>query len=130
MTKCNQAMNEAYASSDEALQQVENMFYAALAIGTEYSFVKKLVNRSGYAEVINSQMQAYDNIKDKWFRLIVGLQETGMIKSTLPLPWIYDLFGGIIDIAIMAQASGDLAVKDVKNLAWQSFKGSIGIINK
>jgi AcrR family transcriptional regulator len=126
---CNQAMNEAYESSNDALRQVENMFYAALIIGTEYSFVKKLFDRSGYSDVVNTEMQAYDNVKDKWFKLIAKLQETGEIGSDVPLPWIYNLFGGMIDIAISAQASGDVAVNDIKKLSWSAFKGSIGIIN-
>lgn len=129
MFKCNQAMNEAYASSNEALQQVENMFYAALSIGTEYSFVKKLSNRSGYSDVVNKETESYDNVKDKWFSLIVQLQQTGVIKSTIPLPWIYNLFGGMIDIAIAAQASGDVAVNSLKQLSWTAFKGSVGITN-
>lgn len=129
MATCNQAMNEAYESSSEALKQIENMFYAALTIGTEYSFVKKLFDRSGYIDVVNGEMEAYDNVKDKWFKLIAKLQENGTIKSALPLPWIYNLFGGIVDIGIAAQASGDVAVNDIKKLSWAAFKGSIGIVN-
>jgi AcrR family transcriptional regulator len=129
MVTCNQAMNNAYESSNDAMIQIENMFYAALTIGTEYSFIKKLFERSGYSDVVNREMEAYDNVKDKWFKLIVTLQETGTIKSIIPLPWIYNLFGGMIDIAISAQASGDIAINDIKKLSWASFKGSIGIIN-
>jgi AcrR family transcriptional regulator len=129
MAMCNQAMNEAYESSNDALKQIENMFYAALTIGTEYSFVKKLFDRSGYSDVVNKELQAYDNVKDKWFMLIAKLQETGKIRSAVPLPWIYNLFGGMIDIAISAQASGDIAVNDIKKLSWTAFKGSIGIVN-
>jgi len=129
MATCNQAMNEAYGSSNDALTQVENMFYAALTIGTEYSFVKKLFNRSGYADVVNREVEVYDDVKEKWFKLIATLQEKGTIKSTVPLPWIYNLFGGMIDIAISAQSSGDIAVNDIKKLSWAAFKGSIGITN-
>jgi AcrR family transcriptional regulator len=129
MATCNQAMNEAYESGNDTLKQIENMFYAALTIGTEYSFVKKLFDRSGYSDVVNNELQVFDNVKDKWFKLIAKLQETGVIKSTLPPPWIYNLFGGMIDIAIAAQTSGDVAVNDIKKLSWAAFKGSIGIIN-
>jgi len=129
MATCNQAMNEAYESSNDALKQIENMFYAALTIGTEYSFVKKLFDRSGYSDVVNREMEVYDNVKDKWFMLIEKLQETGVIRSAFPLPWIYNLFGGMIDIAISAQASGDIAVNDIEKLSWAAFKGSIGLIN-
>ncbi|MCX2432589.1 TetR/AcrR family transcriptional regulator [Pedobacter sp. GR22-10] len=129
MITCNLAMNQAYDSSNEALKQIENMFYAALTIGTEYSFVKKLFDRSGYADVVGTEVEVYDNVKEKWFKLILALQEKQIIKSTIPLPWIYDLFGGMIDIAIAAQTSGDVAVNDIKMLSWTAFKGSIGINN-
>jgi AcrR family transcriptional regulator len=86
MATCNRAMIEAYEGSNDALKQIENMFYAALTIGTEYSFVKKLFDRSGYSDVVNKEMKAYDNVKDKWFMLIAKLQETGIIKSTIPVP--------------------------------------------
>ncbi|OWK72024.1 TetR/AcrR family transcriptional regulator [Pedobacter sp. AJM] len=129
MTTCNLAMNQAYDSSNEALKQIENMFYAALTIGTEYSFVKKLFDRSGYADVVATEVEVYDNVKEKWFKLILALQEKQIIKSTIPLPWIYNLFGGMIDIAIAAQTSGDVAVNDIKMLSWTAFKGSIGINN-
>jgi len=74
-------------------------------------------------------VEVYDDVKEKWFKLIATLQEEGTIKSTIPLPWIYNLFGGMIDIAISAQSSGDIAVNDIKRLSWAAFKGSIGIIN-
>jgi AcrR family transcriptional regulator len=129
MATCNRAMNEAYDSSNEAFTQIENMFFAALSIGTEYSFVKKLYSRTGYSDVVNNELEVYDNVKDKWFKLIAKLQESGVIKSTIPLPWIYNLFGGMIDIAIAAQASGDVAVNDIKKLSWTAFIGSLGIID-
>lgn len=129
MAICNQAMSEAYESSTDALKQIENMFYAGLTIGTEYSFVKKLFDRSGYFDVVNREMEAYDNVKAKWFKLIAILQEKGIIESKIPLSWIYNLFGGMIDIAISAQASGDIVIDDIKKLSWVAFKGSIGIKN-
>jgi len=127
MTKCNQAMNDAYESSTEPIQQVEAMFYAALSIGNEYSFVKKLFNRSTYTQVIHNERAEYDSVKDKWFRLITVLQDSGVIDRKIPIPWVYNLFGGIVDIAVQAQASGDIAVNEIKSLSWKSFQGSIGI---
>jgi AcrR family transcriptional regulator len=129
MTTCNQAMNRAYDSSTKPLVQIENMFYAALTIGAEFSFVKKLFDRNGYSDTVKAEIEVYDNVKVKWFKLIKNLQEMEEIKSTIPLPWIYNLFGGMIDIAIAAQVSGDVAVNEIKVLSWNAFKGSIGIKN-
>lgn len=131
MKICNVAMNDAYQSSQDPLEQIENMFYAALGVGAEYSFVKKLYARSAYKEVVEKQATAsgFDNVKEKWFALITELQKHNVIPSKLPLAWIYDLFGGMIDIAVAAQSSGDVAINDIRSLSWNAFKGSIGINN-
>lgn len=127
MAKCNQAMEEAYSSSDIALEQVKNMFYAAYSIGIEYSFVKKTSTRSAYSDVVNEEKEAYDNVKSKWFKLIEQLQEEEIVSREIPVSWIYNLFGGMIDIAIAARISGDVAVNDLDRLSWTAFLGSIGI---
>lgn len=127
MAKCNLAMGEAYGSSTNPIKQLEAMFYAALSVGIEYSFVKKLFNRSGYGQTLESERLDYESVKEKWFRLIAGLQNSGVINKALPISWIYNLFGGMIDIAIQAQASGDVAINEIKSLSWNSFQGSIGI---
>lgn len=127
MTKCNLAMSNAYESSINPVEQLEAMFYAALSIGTEYSFVKKLFNRSSYRQTLKSETLDYESVKEKWFRLITVLQGSGIIDKTIPISWIYNLFGGMIDIAVRAQASGDVAVNQVKRFSWNSFQRSIGI---
>jgi len=127
MAKCNHAMNDAYKSSVDPIKQVEAMFYAAFAIGNEYFFVKKLYNRSSYGQALKNESFDYESVKEKWFKLIAGLQNCGVIKNSIPISWIYNLFGGMIDIAIQAQATGDVSVNDIKSLAWKSFQGSIGI---
>lgn len=128
LRKCNQSMEEAYSSSSIALEQVENMFYAAYSIGVEYSFVKKISARNQYSDLTREGTLAFDNVKNKWFKLVEELQTGGIINSEIPVAWIYDLFGGIIDIAIAARISGDVAVNDLKKLSWIAFKGSVGII--
>ena len=132
MKICNAVMTKAYQSSQDPLEQIENMFYAALSVGAEYSFVKKLYARSAYKEVIEKQaaVSVFDNVKEKWFALITELQQQNVIPSKLPIAWIYDLFGGMIDIAVAAQSSGDVAVNEVKSLSWNAFKASIGINNE
>lgn len=127
MTTCNATMIAAYHSSNEPIIQMENMFYAALSIGNEYSFVKKRFERSGYSEVISNEKDLYDDVKIKWFGIVEKLQADRMIDHKFTVPWIYNLFGGIIDIAITALRNGEVAGNDVKSFAWSSFKGSIGL---
>ncbi|MCU7616237.1 TetR/AcrR family transcriptional regulator [Chryseobacterium sp. PBS4-4] len=130
MSKCNRAMADAYESSADPIEQVEAMFDAALSIGIEYSFVKKIFKRSNYGQVLKSESLDYESVNQKWCRLITGLQHSGVINNLLPISWVYNLFGGIVDIAIQAETSGDVAINEIRNLSWDSFKGSIGMINK
>ncbi|NEU70206.1 TetR family transcriptional regulator [Spirosoma agri] len=124
---CNLNMTGAYHSSEQPAVQLENMFYAALEVGIQYSFVKKLVKRNQYTDLMNNHELAYDNVKADWFKLIDLLQQQGAINRTLSIPWIYNLFGGMVDIAIEAQQAGDVARNDIRKFAWTSFKGSIGL---
>lgn len=124
---CNLKMTGAYYSSEQPTVQLENMFYATLEVGIQYSFVKKLAKRSQYTDLVNNHELAFDDVKANWFKLVELLQQQGAINSKLSIPWIYNLFGGIVDIAIDAQQAGDVARNDIKTFSWLSFKGSIGL---
>lgn len=124
---CNLKMTEAYQSSQQPALQIENMFYAALEVGIQYSFIKKLFKRNQYTDLVNNQVRAYDDVKANWFKLVERLQQQGAIDKKLSIPWIYNLFGGMVDIAIEAQQAGDVAPNDIKTFSWASFKGSIGL---
>ncbi|MBC3789104.1 TetR/AcrR family transcriptional regulator [Spirosoma utsteinense] len=124
---CNLKMTEAYHSSEQPALQLENMFYAALEVGVQYSFVKKLFKRNQYTDLVNNYELAYEDVKANWFKLVKLLQQQGAIDRKLSIPWIYNLFGGMVDIAIEAQQAGDVARNDIKNFSWTSFKGSIGL---
>lgn len=126
MAICNKTMWEAYESSDDPEIQLENMFYAALNIGAEYAFVKRTYDRSGFSESLQ-ETKVYEDVKTKWFELIKKLQITDSINSSLTIPWIYNLFGGIIDIGIAAKQKGDIAANDMKHLSWSAFKKSIDL---
>ena len=94
------------------------------------SKIFKNFKRSNYGQVLKNESLDYESVNQKWCRLITGLQHSGVINNLLPISWIYNLFGGIIDIAIQAETSGDVAINEIRNLSWNSFKGSIGMINK
>jgi AcrR family transcriptional regulator len=130
MSVCNQAMNEAYNSSREPTLQIENMFFAAFEFGNAYIFLKKLYRRTSYTESEVGAESGNDDVKAKWFRLIAGLQKAGKIDKGLPLPWIFNVFGGMIDIAVAARETGDVAPNQIRELAWKSFKGSIGLVTQ
>ncbi len=124
---CNTAMTNSFESSDEPIRKLENMLYAAIEVGNQYSFLKKMYQRSNFSDIKNSDELEYDNVKSNWFKLIKEMQNSNQINKELTIPWIYNLFGGIIDIAISALQSGDVAPNDIRKFAWTSFRGSIGL---
>lgn len=124
---CNTAMTNSYESSDKPILQLENMLYAAIEVGNQYSFLKKIYQRSNFSDIKNSDELEYDNVKSRWFKLVQKMQNLNLINKELTMPWIYNLFGGIIDIAINALQSGDVAPNDIRKFAWISFRGSIGL---
>ncbi|WP_169739276.1 TetR/AcrR family transcriptional regulator [Dyadobacter crusticola] len=48
---CNAKMREAYHSSKQPAIQLENIFYAALEVAIQYSFVKKVFKQTQYADL-------------------------------------------------------------------------------
>lgn len=123
---CELAMNNAFNGSKDPLKQLEMMLYAGIDCGYKYAFLNKLKQQevSPQEEVCNDEM---DNVKQKWFSLVAGLQKNGTIDNQLTSWWIFVLFGGMINTTIDALRSGSVAQNDIKKFAWFSFSRSIGI---
>lgn len=124
---CNTAMTIAYNSTNVPTRQLEAMLYAAIETGVKSSFIKKLYERSTYNNVLQSGEFHGDDVKSKWYKLIIELQSEDKVNRDLTVAWIFNLFGGIIDTAIIAAESGDVAQNDIKSFAWYSFKNGIGL---
>ncbi|MDO1450241.1 TetR/AcrR family transcriptional regulator [Rhodocytophaga aerolata] len=127
LDRCNKAMTEAYERDNDPIKKVRNMLFAAIEQGANYSFVKRIYERSSFAEVDRNKEFESDNVKSKWLTIIKNLQQEGRINAELTLPWIFNLFGSIIETSIYAFESGDIARNDSKKFAWTSFKGAIGL---
>lgn len=127
LDRCNQAMNEAYESDKNPIIKVRNMLFAAIEQGANYAFIKKIYSRSNYSELEHQQAFESDTVKAKWLKIMKDLQAEKRIHHELTIPWIFDLFGAIIEAAILAVEAGDVARNDSKKFAWTSFKGAIGL---
>jgi len=127
LRSCNESMTKAYNSSNDHVQQLERMLYAAIDTGVKSAFMKKIYEATTYSEA-QAEFTG-DDVKSKWFKLILSLQEEGKINRQLTTAWIFNLFGGIIDTAILAVDAGDVAKNDVKGFAWFSFANGIGFQN-
>jgi len=103
------------------------MLFAAIEQGTNYAFIKRIYRRSNFSEIDAQKEFDPDNVKAKWLKIIKDLQEEKRINNELTIPWIFDLFGSIIETSIYAVEAGDVARNDSKKFAWVSFKGAIGL---
>lgn len=127
LDSCNKAMNEAYESDNDPIKKVKNMLFAAIEQGANYSFIKRIYERSNFSDLDNKKEFESDNVKAKWLKILKGLQEEKRINDELTIPWIFNLFGSIIETSIYAFEAGDVAKNDSKKFAWISFKGAIGL---
>ena len=124
---CNKAMTEAYESDKDPIIKLRNMLFAAIEQGANYSFVKRIYERSNFSDLNRKKELDSDDVKSKWLNIINELQKAERINTELTAPWIFNLFGAIIEAAIFAVESGDVAKNDSNNFAWISFKGAIGM---
>lgn len=124
---CNEKMTSAFKSSADPVIQIEYMLYAAIEVGNQYCFLKKLYQHTDYSEIKKNSEYEYDNIKLQWFKLMENLQSDGHLDTELTIGWIYNLFGGIIETAVISAQSGNTPLNDAKKFAWISFKGGIGL---
>ncbi|WP_318342874.1 TetR/AcrR family transcriptional regulator [Flagellimonas baculiformis] len=127
LVSCNKAMTLAYESDPDSIIKVRNMLFAAIEQGANYAFVKRIYERSNFSDLDREKEFESDNVKSKWLNLIKELQKAERINPELTIPWIFNLFGAIIETAIYAVESGDVAKNDSRNFAWISFKGAIGL---
>lgn len=125
---CNEAMNEAYDRDSDPISKVRNMLFAAIEQGANYSFIKRIYARNNFSDVENKNEFESDNVKSRWLKVMKRLQMEKRINGELTIPWVFNLFGSIIETTISAVESGDIAKNDSKNFAWISFKGAIGLI--
>lgn len=124
---CNEAMVKAYGSSKDPVVQLERMLYAAIDTGVQSAFMKKMFEATTYSEAQNEGLFDGNDIKSNWFKLVRCLHEEEKINRELTIAWVFNLFGGIIDTAIIAVDAGDVAKNDVKSFAWFSFSNGIGL---
>ncbi|WP_057936148.1 TetR/AcrR family transcriptional regulator [Algoriphagus resistens] len=127
LDSCNRAMNEAYERDIDVVKKVRNMLFAAIEQGANYSFIKRIYERSAFSELAGKKESESGDVKLKWLQIMQELQKEHRIDRELTIPWIFNLFGAIIETSIYAVESGDIARNDSKKFAWASFKGAIGL---
>ncbi|WP_268224049.1 TetR/AcrR family transcriptional regulator [Sinomicrobium oceani] len=127
LDNCNKAMTEAYESDKDPVRKVRNMLFAAIEQGIHYAFIKRSYERSNFSELERQKEFESDDVKAKWLKIIAELREEQRVTNALTIPWIFNLFGAIIETAIYAVEAGDVARNDCKKFAWISFKGAIGL---
>lgn len=127
LVSCNKAMMIAYESDQDSIKKIRNMLFAAIEQGANYAFIKKIYERSNFSDLDRKKEFESDDVKSKWSQIIKELQKAERINVKLTIPWIFNLFGSIIETAIYAVESGDITKNDSMHFAWISFKGAIGL---
>ncbi|QDH81152.1 TetR/AcrR family transcriptional regulator [Echinicola soli] len=127
LESCNKAMNEAYERGSDQISKVRNMLFAAIEQGAKYSFIKRIYENSDFSGLERKNEFESDSVKNRWLKIIRDLQKEKRINEELTIPWIFNLFGSIIETTVYAFESGDVSKNDSKKFAWISFKGAIGL---
>ncbi|TWV89105.1 TetR/AcrR family transcriptional regulator [Chitinophaga pinensis] len=122
------AMLQACGSTEDPLLQLEQMLYAGIDCGVRYIFLHKLLSQPEANKATGiPQNTTYETTRDNWFQLIPALQRRQLISEQVNAAWIRLLFIQMISVTVQAYQSGDIAQNDIKQLAWYSFRRSIGM---
>ncbi|GAB3937698.1 TetR/AcrR family transcriptional regulator [Mucilaginibacter myungsuensis] len=126
--RCLEAIKAALHNHSAPMAQLEQVLYALIDCGSKYTFLKKKHEYRHHQHASgNTNCNTYDRITGMWQGVIILLQNLGQIDKELPSAWIFQCFTGMIGTAVTALQSGDIAVNDIKKLAWGSFSKSIGL---
>lgn len=122
------AMLDAIKKDNNPIRQLEEMLYAAIDCGTKYIFLAALEIRPiNLDEIDRVKFAAYEQARNKWFSLIPELQKKNIIDDQLSASWIRHLFINTVRTSVQALNTGDVAPNHLKNIAWRTFRRSIGI---
>ena len=126
--RCGKAMGGALNSSNDPLEQLEQMLYAGVDCGAKYSFFHKMHNREGHQhDHQNKDCAEYDAMYRYYQEIILDLQEKGKVSKQLTSEWIFMFFTGVVSATVKADSMGTVAKQSLKQFAWFSFSKGIGI---
>lgn len=126
--RCSKAMSEALNSSNDPLEQLEQMLYAGVDCGAKYSFFHKMHNREGHQhDHHNKDCAEYDAMYQHYQEVILDLQKNGKVSKQLTSEWIFMFFTGVVSATVKADSIGMVAKQSLKQFAWFSFSKGIGI---
>ncbi|GAB2703517.1 hypothetical protein GCM10027037_31680 [Mucilaginibacter koreensis] len=124
---CRQQMLGVLNNNDAPLMQLKKMLYAGIDCGSKYTFLHKIHQHPGHQHAHeNSDCRQYDELNERFFKLIHSLKKDGHINTELTTGWILALFTGVISATVNATVTGAVAVNDRKDFAWFSFSKGIG----
>ena len=125
---CKIANNNAYNASDDPLERLENMFYAALSCGTKSAFLNKIHSRQDHRHNHRDKnCSKYDETVSLWKSHLTVMQEKGLINKELTICWINALFNSIVSATICAQVTASTDDESRREFAWYSFSKGIGL---
>jgi AcrR family transcriptional regulator len=125
---CEVAMTNAYHTSENPLERLQNMFYAGLDCGSKNTFLHKLHTLHDHKhQAANEECSEYDHTFELWKGNLQVLLAKGVINQAMTVDWIHNLFQSVVAVFISSQLKGTLDRAKARELAWFSFSKGIGI---
>jgi len=127
-TTCLAALTTAFASSENPLIKLENMFFAGLDCGVKHAYLHKLHNLHDHNHHSgNKHCSDYDKTFSLWEKVLISLHNKELISKYVTIEWVQNLFKGIMTATIQSSKSGSMANAEIRKFAWFSFSKGIGL---
>ena len=122
------AVIDVYNKGLQPLILLEELLNIAIDLGHKFSFLTKYRYSGAVHPTLATKVnEAYQHAISDLFKAIATLQAEKIIDPNLPLVWIRLQFIQSVATATAAKNSGDIAPNQINQLAWLSFKRSLGI---
>lgn len=116
----NQIVEEALASSNDPLVQLEYMLKGDISLG-DFSLLQNL----WHEQLDDSILTAGEALNDSLNLLLETLKAEGVINASLSTAWLNHFYFAVLEAAWQALQDGSVAPNDLPELAWTSFSRGV-----
>jgi len=118
--KANGVVEDALASSEDPLVQLEHMLKGDVSLG-DFSLLQNLWNE----QLDDAILKEGEALNESLNSLLNKLKTTGAIDSSLSTSWLNHLYFAVLKAAWQALQDGSVAPVDIPELAWRSFSKGV-----
>ena len=114
-------VDEATTSHDEPRQQLKAVIMKSAAMGDRFHFLMHAMEHDDHEQ----HYPKFQEVEERIANLIEAVRQDGLIRSDIPTAWIIHVYYGIMSASWSALSEGNVAPKQVPDLAWQSFTSGV-----